>query len=146
METRAEYQTREIDPSHYYRDLVASIDDEITKATAGVMMKHIGRENAIDIADLAKEIGVDENHQDRKNFRKTRAILEILVRDYRLPVGAIAGSHLRWLCKDTYELREVVYPLRSMLDSLGDRISKLNRCILPPTGHRIEQAKQERLF
>jgi len=78
-------------PNDYYRLKSAEIKEADIRLVAAVMSEHVGEENAVRMEKLVARCGLGE--------RQVRDILEVLVKDYKWPIGAHAGKAgtvMRW--------------------------------------------------
>ena len=73
-----------MNPNDYYRLKSAEIKEADIRLVAAGMSEHVGEENAVRMEKLVARCGLGE--------RQVRDILEVLVKDYKWPIGAHAGK------------------------------------------------------
>lgn len=117
-----------IDPAKYYSELLRTITDADVYRAAKVMMYHIGKDNAIDLLDLAEQVF---GNKSVSSERRSRRCLELLVKEYNMPIGASSGKAGRWLCATPDEISETVSDLISRRNEIDGRIKALNNAVLP---------------
>ena len=122
-----------MNPSDYYKRLIASITEDDVRRVAEVMVNHIGEENRITLQNLVALTKLNE--------RTVRVILNTLVIEYGIPIGAQSGRAGRWICANKRELDTVIAELISRATALHERANALRRVQLPSS-----DALQEYLF
>ena len=83
-----------MNPQDYYKRLIASITEDDVRRVAEVMVNHIGEENRITLQNLVALTKLNE--------RTVRVILNTLVVEFGIPIGAFSGRAGRWICDRTY--------------------------------------------
>jgi hypothetical protein len=132
-----------MNPSEFYRSIVASIDEQDLKKVAEFMLAHIGEEHTVDLSIITKEIFAEFNASTE---RKVRVILETLVIKYHLPIGAYSGKPGRWICKNREEVQRVEADLERRVSSTNDRIRALRSAHLPAQMPQFDQPRQQSLW
>lgn len=122
-----------MNPQDYYKRLIASITEDDVRRVAEVMAEHIGEENRITLQNLVALTKLNE--------RTVRVILNTLVIEYGIPIGAQSGRAGRWICANKRELDTVIAELISRATALHERANALRRAQLPSS-----DAQQEYLF
>lgn len=113
-----------MEPKDYYRKIIDEITEQDVRSVAQILIRHIGEENSIELRDLANMIYGTYNENTE---RKLRYILEKLVTDYGIPVGARSGKSGRWLCKGRDEIEKVLSDLKARKEALNIRIERLEK-------------------
>ena len=122
-----------MNPNDYYKRLIASITEDDVRRVAEVMAEHIGEENRITLQNLVALTKLNE--------RTVRVILNTLVVEFGIPIGAFSGRAGRWICANKRELDTVIADLESRATALHERANALRRAQLPSS-----DAQQEYLF
>jgi hypothetical protein len=68
---------------------VSSDDARLIPKVKGMLEKHVGKENAIHAKEIRDAFGID----DGETYIRTRSIIDHVVREYGLPVGALGGGY-----------------------------------------------------
>lgn len=118
-----------MNPTEFYRQVVASIDDDDVHTVAGILAGHVGEENLITIGDLARQAFGEFTVSSE---RKTREILETLTTKHHLPVCSNSGRPGRWLAKDDEEREAAARELEARGQHVLDRARALRLAIVPP--------------
>lgn len=126
-------------PQEFYQSLLGSITDQDAKIVGGILLNHIGEQNAIALPLLAKQAFGEYNANTE---RKTRKILELLATEHRMPVWAYSGRSGRWLCADEEERQRVVADLEARIEALTARVKVLRTAIVPAQEPRFEREVQ----
>ena len=79
-------------PREIYRRMVAKIKPADVRLVAACFEDHIGAENAVLMPQLCARTGLHE--------RVVRNILNTLVTEYGIPIGAQSGKAGRWIIAD----------------------------------------------
>lgn len=132
-----------MDPSDYYRTIVASIEERDLKKVAEFMLAHVGEKHAVDLSSIAVAVFEEFNPSTE---RKVRLILEDLTTKYHMPIGAYSGKAGRWLCQDQEEIQRVVADLERRVSSTNDRIRALRMANLPAQMPRVDRPHQHSLW
>ena len=106
-------------PSEYYRWKSAEIKEADIRLVASCMSEHIGQDNAVK--------------------------LEVLVKDYKWPIGAHAGKAGRWIIATEEERWHVTNELLSRENEIRMRRKAIEQAQLPAKLD-LEQAPQMGLF
>lgn len=112
-----------MNPQDYYKRLIASITEDDVRRVAEVMAEHIGEENRITLQNLVALTKLNE--------RTVRVILNTLVVEYGIPIGAQSGRAGRWICANQRELDTVVADLESRANETKNRIRALRVATIP---------------
>lgn len=115
-------------PSDYYQDLISSITEDDVKRVAYQMTLHVGSDNMVDINQLAYRVYGKVN---TSTVRKTREIIERLVKEHGMPIGAYSGKAGRFLIRDESERSLVTAELGSRIRELSDRMRAIQTAALP---------------
>ena len=83
-----------MNPTEYYKKLVAVIDDMELRKCARQLSYHIGENNAISIETLANEVFGETTEN---TIRRTRNLTETLIEDHGYPVCSRSGVAGRWM-------------------------------------------------
>ena len=132
-------------PNETYQHIVASIKDPEIRLVAAIMSDHIGQDNAATIQQISLRAGlstIDEDGNYISADRKIRKILEILVKDYGIPIGAQSGKAGRFIIATEEERQAVIADLRSRNAETEKRTKALQRATLiqtPPVEPELEQ-------
>ena len=110
--------------SEYYRWKSAEIKEADIRLVASCMSEHIGQDNAV---------------------KQVRDILEVLVKDYKWPIGAHAGKAGRWIIATEEERWHVANELLSRENEIRMRRKAIEQAQLPAKLD-LEQAPQMGLF
>ena len=127
-----------MNPNDYYRLKSAEIKEADIRLVAAVMSEHVGQENAVRLESLMARCGLGE--------RQVRDILEVLVKDYKWPIGAHAGKAGRWIIANEQERWRVANELLSREDELRARRKVIEQAHLPAKLELDKQVPQLRLF
>lgn len=123
-----------MNPSEYYKtEIMAKVREPELRKVASVMADHVGEENAITLEQLCVKTGMGD--------RQTRLALEVLTKDYGVPIGSYSGKSGRWIIADELEKGKVIAELISRATALHERANALRRAQLPSG-----EARQEYLF
>ena len=112
-----------MNPNDYYKRLIASITEDDVRRVAEIMARHIGEENRVSIQSLVA--------QTKLNERTVRVILNTLVVEYGIPIGAQSGRAGRWICANKRELDTVIADLESRATETKNRINALRVATIP---------------
>ncbi len=126
-----------MNPSDYYRWKSDEIKEADIRLVAAVMSEHVGQENAVRLESLVSRCGLGE--------RQVRDILEVLVKDYKWPIGAHAGKAGRWIIENEEERWHVANELLSRENEIRMRRKAIEQAQLPAKLD-LEQAPQMGLF
>ena len=120
-----------MNPNDYYKRLIASITEDDVRRVAEVMVNHIGEENRITLQNLVALTKLNE--------RTVRVILNTLVIEYGIPIGAFSGRAGRWICATQQELDMVISDLQSRVNETKARINALRLATIPAELDRVEK-------
>ena len=112
-----------MNPTDYYRMKSAEIKEADIRLVASCMSEHVGQENAVRLESLVSRCGLGE--------RQVRDILEVLVKDYKWPIGAHAGKAGRWIIENEEERWHVANELLSRENELRARRKVIEQAHLP---------------
>ena len=126
-----------MNPNDYYRLKSAEIKEADIRLVAAVMSEHVGEENAVRMEKLVARCGLGE--------RQVRDILEVLVKDYKWPIGAHAGKAGRWIIENEQERWHVANELLSRENTTRKRRMMVERAKLPAK-LELDRAPQIGLF
>ena len=115
-------------PTAYYRKLLNEIQEPHVRLCLSALSWHVGKENAISLDELTEKVF---GKNSESNSRKTRVILDRLVDEYGIPVGASSGQAGRWIIANEVELYEVAAELRSRREKLAQRENNLYQAKFP---------------
>lgn len=132
-----------MNPSDYYRSIVASIEERDLKKVAEFMLTHVGETHAVDLSTITVAVFEEFNPSTE---RKVRNILEDLTTKYHMPIGAYSGKAGRWLCQDQDEIQRVVADLERRVSSTNDRIRALRMANLPAQMPQVDRPRQHSLW
>lgn len=111
-------------PDEYYKtEVLAKVREPELRRVARVMAEHIGEDNAITLEQLCRQTGLAD--------RQTRLALEVLTKNYGVPIGSYSGKSGRWIIADEAEMGKVVAELISRATALHERANALKRARLP---------------
>ena len=127
-----------MNPNDYYRLKSAEIKEADIRLVAAVMSEHVGEENAVRMEKLVARCGLGE--------RQVRDILEVLVKDYKWPIGAHAGKAGRWIIENEQERWHVANELLSRENELRARRKVIEQAHLPAKLELDKQVPQLGLF
>ena len=127
-----------MNPNDYYRLKSAEIKEADIRLVAAVMSEHVGEENAVRMEKLVARCGLGE--------RQVRDILEVLVKDYKWPIGAHAGKAGRWIIANEQERWRVANELLSRENELRARRRIIELAHLPAKLELDNQVPQMGLF
>ena len=127
-----------MNPNDYYRLKSAEIKEADIRLVAAVMSEHVGQENAVRLESLVARCGLGE--------RQVRDILEVLVKDYKWPIGAHAGKAGRWIIANEQERWHVANELLSREDELRARRKVIEQAHIPAVLELENKAPQMGLF
>lgn len=127
-----------MNPNDYYRMKSAEIQEADIRLVAACMSEHIGEENAVRLDRLVARCGLGE--------RQVRDILEVLVKDYKWPIGAHAGKAGRWIIATEEERWHVANELLSRENELRARRRIIEQAHLPTKSELDNQVPQMGLF
>ena len=102
------------------------------------MSDHVGEENAVRMEKLVARCGLGE--------RQVRDILEVLVKDYKWPIGAHAGKAGRWIIANEQERWRVANELLSRENELRARRKVIEQAHILARLELENQVPQMRLF
>jgi hypothetical protein len=125
-------------PNDYYRLKSAEIKEADIRLVAAVMSEHVGQENAVRLESLVARSGLGE--------RQVRDILEVLVKDYKWPIGAHAGKAGRWIIENEQERWHVANELLSRENELRARRKVIEQAHIPAILELDNQVPQMGLF
>ena len=125
-------------PNDYYRLKSAEIKEADIRLVASVMSEHVGQENAVRMEKLVARCGLGE--------RQVRDILEVLVKDYKWPIGAHAGKAGRWIIENEQERWHVANELLSRENELRARRKVIEQAHIPAVLELDNQVPQMGLF
>ena len=121
-----------MNPSEYYKRLIASITEDDVRRVAEVMAEHIGEENRITLQNLVALTKLNE--------RTVRVILNTLVVEFGIPIGAHSGKDGRWIIDNKAEMDAVIAELTSRANKMNKRANALRRAVLPKTAEPQQTA------
>ena len=127
-----------MNPNDYYRLKSAEIKEADIRLVASVMSEHVGQENAVRMEKLVARCGLGE--------RQVRDILEVLVKDYKWPIGAHAGKAGRWIIENEQERWHVATELLSRENELRARRKVIEHAHIPARLELDNQVPQMGLF
>ena len=127
-----------MNPTDYYRMKSAEIKEADIRLVAAVMSEHVGEENAVRLESLVARCGLGE--------RQVRDILEVLVKDYKWPIGAHAGKAGRWIIENEEERWHVANELLSREIELRARRKVIEQAHLPARLELENKVPQMGLF
>jgi hypothetical protein len=104
-------------PREIYRRMVSKIKPADVRLVAACFEDHIGAENAVLMPQLCARTGLHE--------RVVRNILNTLVTEYGIPIGAQSGKAGRWIIADEVERQSVIADLASRVSETNARIRAL---------------------
>ena len=125
-------------PSEYYRWKSAEIKEADIRLVASCMSEHIGQDNAVKLERLVARTGLGE--------RQVRDILEVLVKDYKWPIGAHAGKAGRWIISTEEERWHVANELLSRENEIRMRRKAIEQAHIPARLELDNQVPQMGLF
>lgn len=125
-------------PSEYYRWKSAEIKEADIRLVASCMSEHIGQDNAVKLERLVARTGLGE--------RQVRDILEVLVKDYKWPIGAHAGKAGRWIIATEEERWHVANELLSRENEIRMRRKAIEQAHIPARLELDNQVPQMGLF
>jgi hypothetical protein len=125
-------------PSEYYRWKSAEIKEADIRLVASCMSEHIGQDNAVKLERLVARTGLGE--------RQVRDILEVLVKDYKWPIGAHAGKAGRWIIETEEERWHVANELLSRENEIRRRRKAIEQAHIPARLELDNQVPQMGLF
>jgi hypothetical protein len=117
-----------MNPSTYYRQIAAEITDSDTRKVLQVMSAHIGGDCSIELDDLSQAVF---GTVSTSSTRKARMVLEQLVKEYEIPIGAYSGKSGRVIIADDEERWHVVRELQSRQSELHQRARVIMQAKLP---------------
>lgn len=126
-----------MNPADFYRLKSAEIKEADIRLVASCMSEHIGQDNAVKLERLVARTGLSE--------RQVRDILEVLVKDYKWPIGAHAGKAGRWIIETEEERWHVANELLSRENELRARRKVIEQAQLPAR-LELDRAPQMGLF
>lgn len=121
-----------MNPQDYYKRLIASITEDDVRRVAEVMAEHIGEENRITLQNLVALTKLNE--------RTVRVILNTLVVEFGIPIGAHSGKDGRWIIDNKAEMDAVIAELTSRANKMNKRANALRRAVLPKTAEPQQTA------
>jgi len=127
-----------MNPREYYHLKTASITEADVRLVAACMSDHVGEENAVRLEALVARCGLGE--------RQVRDILEVLVKDYKWPIGAHAGKAGRWIIANEQERWHVANELLSRENELRARRKVIEQAHIPAKLELDNQVPQLKLF
>ena len=127
-----------MNPNDYYRMKSAEIKEADVRLVASCMSEHVGQENAVRLESLVSRCGLGE--------RQVRDILEVLVKDYKWPIGAHAGKAGRWIIENEEERWHVANELLSREIELRARRKVIEQAHLPARLELENKVPQMGLF
>ena len=127
-----------MNPNDYYRLKSAEIKEADIRLVAACMSEHVGEGNAVRLESLVARCGLGE--------RQVRDILEVLVKDYKWPIGAHAGKAGRWIIETEEERWHVANELLSRENELRARRRIIEQAHLPTKLELENKAPQMGLF
>ena len=125
-------------PNDYYRLKSAEIKEADIRLVAAVMSEHVGQENAVRLESLVARCGLGE--------RQVRDILEVLVKEYKWPIGAHAGKAGRFIITNEQERWHVANELLSRENELRARRKVIEQAHIPAQLELDNQVPQMGLF
>ena len=130
-------------PAQVYQEILRTITDDRVRATANVLMKHVGAENAIELPEIARAVF---GKVTESSTRATREILETLTVEHHLPVCSLSGKPGRWLAADEFERDAAARELESRGRQTLDRAAALRRASVPAVFQPDNQPTQMGLW
>ena len=127
-----------MNPTDFYRMKSAEIQETDIRLVASCMSEHIGQDNAVKLERLVARNGLGE--------RQVRDILEVLVKDYKWPIGAHAGKAGRWIIANEQERWHVANELLSRENELRARRKVIEQAHIPARLELDNQVPQMGLF
>ena len=127
-----------MNPTDFYRMKSSEIQEADIRLVAAVMSEHVGEENAVRMEKLVARCGLGE--------RQVRDILEVLVKDYKWPIGAHAGKAGRWIIANEQERWHVANELLSRENELRARRKVIEQAHIPAKLELDNQVPQLKLF
>jgi len=127
-----------MNPTDFYRMKSAEIKEADIRLVAACMSEHIGQDNAVKLERLVARTGLGE--------RQVRDILEVLVKDYKWPIGAHAGKAGRWIIETEEERWHVANELLSRENEIRMRRKAIEQAHIPARLELDNQVPQMGLF
>ena len=127
-----------MNPTDFYRMKSAEIQETDIRLVASCMSEHIGQDNAVKLERLVARTGLGE--------RQVRDILEVLVKDYKWPIGAHAGKAGRWIIANEQERWHVANELLSRENELRARRKVIEQAHIPAVLELENKVPQLGLF
>lgn len=118
-----------MNPSDFYAQILSSITDDDLRVVANVMRFHVGQENTI----TRNALSLAAFHKFTESTdRKTREILERLVKEYHMPICASSGKAGYWLAANEQEKQLAIMDLAARRKQIDERINALYLAQTPP--------------
>lgn len=132
-----------MDPSEFYKSLIASITEEDTQAVARIMANHIGASNLISLQDLTVQTF---GEYTTSTERKTREILEDLTVNYHMAVCSVSGKPGRWLASSEDEREAAARELEARGRNTLERARALRMAVVPGKEPTFQKTRQPSLW
>ena len=127
-----------MNPTDYYRMKSAEIKEADIRRVASCMSEHVGEGNAVRLESLVARCGLGE--------RQVRDILEVLVKQYKWPIGAHAGKAGRFIIANEQERWHVANELLSRENELRARRKVIEQAHIPAVLELENKVPQLGLF
>lgn len=145
--------------TEHYRKLISEIPFGVERKVFQTLCLHVGEENAISLRDLAVlafghptkyHLMNGERVYDFGDIeRQTRKVIEILRREYHIPVMANSGKAGRWLAADADELEKTITEMVNRAHNMLEVANQLRQARIPshdPWSCNKQTIMQEVLF
>ena len=130
--------------TEYYQKYIAQLPFGAERKEYQVLCNHVGERNAISLRDLTRLCfgGVFSTTTERQ----CREAIEVLRRDYGVPVLSHSGKPGRWLAANHEELQQTVSEMETRRRHLDQVIQALRQARIPSRDPFAEKHVQEGLF
>ena len=143
----------------HYRTLVSEIPYGIERKIYQILCNHVGENHAISLRDLAvltfghpteyRLINGERVYDFGDIERQTRKVIEILRREYHIPVMANSGKAGCWLAADADELEKTITEMVNRAHNMLEVANQLRQARIPshdPWSCNKQTIMQEVLF
>lgn len=127
----------------YFDEVISKLPPGLERKIYGILTQHVGERNAISLRDLAKLAFGTYNSTTE---RQCREAIEILRRDYHIPVLSHSGKAGRWLAGSIQELQETIAEMETRGRNTLATAQALRQARIPGRDPFAEKAVQEALL
>lgn len=124
--------------THVYDKIISSMPSGIERTIFVVLRFHVGKGSAIRIEEIARQALGKANDT---TVRQAREAIEVLRKEYHVPIVSESGQAGRWIAADQSELDGCIAEFAARRRNIDDVIDALRQAKLPPPDHLQKPAQ-----